>query len=503
MHDRGGSKDRMADNRAGATPPLVDLRDIERSFGAVRALAGVSLAIMPGECIGLAGHNGAGKSTLMQVLAGNLSPDTGTLAVAGTDETGRYGVAQANRLGIRCVFQELSLCPNLTVAENMRIRHPAIRGLSWRRRASALVRETLDRIFPGHGIRPDDLLSDLALGQRQMVEIAIVFAVSDTAPRLIILDEPTSSLDQTVAAQLLAQVRRFVAEGGSIVLISHILGEILSTCDRIAVMSDGRVTALRPAAGFTRTGLVEAMGHVAAQAPSVAAAAGVRSGPVVAQATPPRQTGGLALKAHRGEIVGLAGLAGHGQTALLVLMQNAAMARSRYAQLTGKVAFVAGDRQSDGVFPLWSIGGNITVRSLARLRRMGLIDTAAEAAMADEWRQRIGIRTPDMGNNILTLSGGNQQKALFARALASDADIILMDDPMRGVDIGTKQDVYALIRAEAARGRTFIWYTTEFDELRSCDHTYVFRSGRIVAEMPQSELTEARVLQSSFTEDAA
>ncbi len=108
-----------------------------------------------------------------------------------------------------------------------------------------------------------------------------------------------------------------------------------------------------------------------------------------------------------------------------------------------------------------------------------------------------------LGNNILTLSGGNQQKALFARALASDADIILMDDPMRGVDIGTKQDVYALIRAEAARGRTFIWYTTEFDELRSCDHTYVFRSGRIVAEMPQSELTEARVLQSSFTEDAA
>ncbi len=137
------------------------------------------------------------------------------------------------------------------------------------------------------------------------------------------------------------------------------------------------------------------------------------------------------------------------------------------------------------------------------MSRFGLIDARAERAMEEEWKARIAIRTPDMANGILTLSGGNQQKALFARALASDAEIVLMDDPMRGVDIGTKQEVYALIRAEAAKGRTFLWYTTEFDELRACDHVYVFRSGRIVADMARSELSEARVLQSSFEESAA
>ncbi len=486
-----------------ASPPLVSLGDIAKSFGAVKALGGVSLDLKRGECIGLAGHNGAGKSTLMQVLAGNLMPDTGRLSIDGSPVSHGFGVAAANRAGIRCVFQELSLCPNLTVAENMRIRHPSLKGFGWRRRAAALSRSSLDTIFPGHGIGADDLLSDLALGQRQMVEISIVFAVSDLAPRLIILDEPTSSLDQTVAAQLLAHVRRFVEGGGSIVLISHILGEILATCDRIAVMSDGRITQLRPAAQFDRVSLVEAMGHVVAETAHAGPQAKARTGPVVATAAPPRQGNDRRLVAHKGEIVGLAGLAGHGQTALLVLMQNAGARGSRFARLSGKVAFVAGDRQSDGVFPLWSIGQNITVRSLPALRKMGLIDKAAEAGMASDWRTRIGIRSPDMDNNILTLSGGNQQKALFARALASDADIILMDDPMRGVDIGTKQDVYALIRAEAARGRTFIWYTTEFDELLSCDHAYVFRSGRIVADMPRDELTEARVLQSSFAEDAA
>ncbi|WP_244492458.1 ATP-binding cassette domain-containing protein [Aureimonas sp. AU22] len=502
----------MMQSDGGAAPanasvrPLVDLQGVTKAYGAVRALGGVDFAIAAGECVGLAGHNGAGKSTLMQVLAGNVRPDTGTLSVAGSDETGRYSVERAGRLGVRCVFQELSLCPNLTVAENARVRHAFLRGFGWRARAATLITGQLDAIFPGHGIRPGDLVSDLALGQRQMVEIATVFAAGETPLSLVILDEPTSSLDAQVAGQLLAHVRRFVAEGGSVVLISHILGEILDTCDRITVMSDGRVVADRPASEFTRHSLVEAMGHVAhtddtGSEPETAAE---RSGtPVVAAAAPPRQGNGRRVEARRGEIIGLGGLAGHGQTALLVLLQNASRGRSRFAELHGRTAFVAGDRQSDGVFPLWSIGGNVTVRSLSALSRFGLIDARAERAMEDAWKARIAIRTPDMGNGILTLSGGNQQKALFARALASDAEIVLMDDPMRGVDIGTKQEVYALIRAEAAKGRTFLWYTTEFDELRACDHVYVFRSGRIVADMARSELSEARVLQSSFEESAA
>ena len=166
--------------------------------------------------------------------------------------------------------------------------------------------------------------------------------------------------------------------------------------------------------------------------------------------------------------------------------------------MKGPVALVAGDRASDGVFPQWSIAQNIGVRSLRRLRTGPLISPRLETKLADAWRQRIRIRTPDVGNNILSLSGGNQQKALFARALASDARVVLMDDPMRGVDYGTKIEVYDLIRAEAAAGRTFLWYTTETEELKNCDRAYIFRNGAVVAELTRDELTEERVIHSSF-----
>jgi ribose transport system ATP-binding protein len=166
------------------------------------------------------------------------------------------------------------------------------------------------------------------------------------------------------------------------------------------------------------------------------------------------------------------------------------------------VALVAGDRQSDGIFPQWSISANIGIRSLGRLRKGLLISPQREAELAQSWKDKIKIRTPDMDNNILSLSGGNQQKALFARALGSDARIVLMDDPMRGVDIGTKLDVYDLIRGEAAAGRTFLWYTTELEELQNCDHVYVFRHGRIVADLGRADLTEQQLIRASFQDVA-
>ena len=203
-----------------------------------------------------------------------------------------------------------------------------------------------------------------------------------------------------------------------------------------------------------------------------------------------------------GECVGLVGHNGAGKSTLMNILAGT-LQRSSGALSLGGVAFVAGDRQSDGVFNLWSIGHNMSIRSIAALRKLGLIDLKAEAMLQDDWRKRMAIRTEDVNNNILTLSGGNQQKALFARALASDAAIILMDDPMRGVDVGTKQEVYGLIRAEAEAGRSFIWYTTEFDELSHCDRAYVFRNGGIVAALNRGELSEERVLQASFAEAAA
>ena len=167
------------------------------------------------------------------------------------------------------------------------------------------------------------------------------------------------------------------------------------------------------------------------------------------------------------------------------------------------MSLVAGDRQTDGVFPLWSIAENIAIGSLRRFLKGPFLDHGAAHAFAEVWRAKIGIRTPDVDLPILSLSGGNQQKALFARALGSLAEIIVMDDPMRGVDIGTKQEVYGMIREEAGKGRTFLWYTTETDELQNCDRVYVFANGRIVAELGQGEVTEERVIQSSFLEATA
>lgn len=483
-----------------AADPVARLDGVEKSFGAVRALTGVDLALMPGECLGLVGHNGAGKSTLMNVLSGVLSPDSGRIEIGGRDETAGYAPGRAHRAGVRCVFQELSLCPNLTVAENARIIHPGIKGIGWRRRASRLIGAKLDEIFPGHGIANSALVGDLSIARRQMVEIARAFTVTDIPARVVILDEPTSSLDAVVAEQLLAHVRRYVAEGGCCILISHLLGEILATADRIAVMRDGAVVALDAAGGFDRASLVAAMGSVVeerTEAETVAGAKRTQGIPVV-RARPAAQTDDFELTAHPGEVVGLAGLSGQGQTDLLIQVFD----RSGGAEVAGPVALVAGDRQSDGIFPLWSIAENIAIGSLRRFLSGILLRPEQEYAFADAWRGKIGIRTPDVAEPILSLSGGNQQKALFARALGSDAEIVVMDDPMRGVDVGTKQEVYGMIRDEAAAGRTFLWYTTEMDELSNCDHVYVFRDGMIVADLAQSEMTEERVLHASFRSDA-
>ncbi len=485
-----------------ATPSriIVSLRGAEKHFGAVRALDDIDFDVRAGECVGLVGHNGAGKSTLMNVLAGTLSPDCGTMAIGeAINET--YSVVRAQRFGIRCVFQELSLCPNLSVAENTRINHPSLRGFGWRGRAAQLITAKLDEIFPGHGIDASDIVADLSIGRRQMVEVARAFTVTDDPLNLVILDEPTSSLDAHTAGQLLAFVRRFVAAGGSCILISHVLGEVLHNADRIVVMRDGKVVAADAARTYDRDRLVATMGGAARRdqgdAPTLLAKA---EGSPCVRARPALQGDGVELVARSGSIVGLAGLAGHGQTDLLLAIFKAAGRRKGGIEVTAPVALVAGDRQSDGIFPQWSIAENIGIRSLMRLRTGFLISPEREAELADVWKRRIGIRTPDMDNNILSLSGGNQQKALFARALGSDAEIILMDDPMRGVDIGTKLEVYDLIRQEAANGRTFIWYTTETEELDNCHHVYVFKNGRIVANLTRDELTEEKIIQSSFVE---
>ena len=482
---------------------IVHLKSVFKNFGAVRALMDVDLNVASGECLGLVGHNGAGKSTLMNVLAGTLSADDGAIGIHGQNMAGKYDVRQAHKNGIRCVFQELSLCPNLTVAENARVVHKSLRGIGWKKRARKLIKEQLDEIFPDHGISTEDIIGDLSIVKRQMVEIARAFTITDEPLHLVILDEPTSSLDAVTAKQLLEYVRKVVDMNQSCILISHLLGEVLNYTDRISVMKDGQVVSERPAREFNRDELVAAMGSIIEEdgkADQVRYDKSRDETPVMVRTRDESQEEGIEFLVHKGEIVGLAGLAGNGQTELLLQIYNSAMKgkRSDKVEVKGPVSLVAGDRQNDGIFHLWSIGRNVCIRSFKNMTKGFLIDSSQERAMSEEWKNKIKIRTQNMDNNILSLSGGNQQKALFARALGSDAEIVLMDDPMRGVDIGTKYEVYDLISAEAQKGRTFIWYTTEMEELSNCDYVYIFRDGNIVAEIPPSELTEEKVLQSSF-----
>jgi ribose transport system ATP-binding protein len=267
-------------------------------------------------------------------------------------------------------------------------------------------------------------------------------------------------------------------------------------------MKDGRVVAERSAGEFSTEGLVAAMGSVV-RARDANRPQRVISGlaPVLSQRAPAEEQA-IDFEAYPGEIVGLAGLGGHGQTRTLVSLF---MDRTSdwVLRRSNRVAFVAGDRHVDGNLPLWSILRNMTITLLTDITRFGLVDERVEAEFAQRWRERIDVRTQNLDNPILSLSGGNQQKVLFARALATGAPIVLMDDPMRGVDIGTKQEVYSMLRAEADRGRTFVWYSTETDEVCQCDRVYVFREGRIVAELKGAEVTEERILAASFEHGAA
>ncbi len=466
---------------------LIEARGIRKSFGAVHALVGVDFRLAPGEVLGLVGHNGAGKSTLMNVISGAIQRTEGRFVYSG-QAVDHWGTAEAQAGGLRCIFQELSLCTNLSAAENARIIHRSLRGFGWRHKARRLITKALDDIFPGHGIDVDTKIADLSIGERQMVEIARAFTETEDKVRCVILDEPTSALGHKPAEQLLAYIKTASRRGVACILITHRLNEILAVCDRVVVMIDGEIVGDRSTAGLTRSDLVGMMGNI--EVPHEQAAPTRNASQVLTVNHAGIDRADLPIKAAPGDIIGFAGLDGHGQRERL----RAIYATTREVP----VAFVAGDRSVEGVMPLWSIADNLTLRSLNGLQKGGFVSPSAARALAQTWSQRLKVKAPSIDTPILSLSGGNQQKVLFARALASDGQVILLDDPMRGVDVGTKQEVYQLIRDEAKRGRIFIWYTTEFEELRNCDRLYVFREGRAIAEVAGDKIDHNRILEASF-----
>ena len=466
--------------------PVLSIKGASKRFGPVVALRDADLTVGVGKIVGLVGHNGAGKSTLVNILAGNLPPDSGEILIGGQKVGVGHAPRQAHQMGLRVVFQELSLCPNLDVSENTRIVHREIGGPGWRRKAQSLIKASLDLIFPGHGIDLRTRIGDLPIAHRQMVEVARALTIADDPLRLVILDEPTSALGSHTTEQLLDHIRRSAAEGMSFILITHRLDEIYTVADEIVVMKDGSIAAVRSSFDLPQEELVRLMGG-GNQAGGGKARSVDSGAPLLVNIT-----GQVAIEARAGEVIGFAGLDGHGQRDVLLAMATGKIS------LGAAASFVAGDRQSDGVFPIWSIAHNLSISSLEAISRGLLLSNAAEKELAETWRKRIGIRSQDTDQTITTLSGGNQQKVLFARALAAAAPIVLLDDPMRGVDVGTKIEVYDLIRKEANNGRTFVWYSTEVEELTNCDRVYVFREGQVVARLDREDVSQHRIIEASF-----
>lgn len=477
------------------------LDGIDKRYGATHANRAVSLAIRPGEVVGLIGANGAGKSTLMRILTGIAAPDAGHFRLDGQALDTGFGPREAQGHGIRMVHQELSLCPNLTAAENFFLEAPGAARTRpfWLRPYRAAVRASLAAIFPGVRIDPDARTGRLDIARRQMLEIAR--AAHDPRLRLLILDEPTSSLGSTEARALHAHIRARAADGLAVIFISHKLHEVLDVADRVVAMRNGAVVWDRPRLATTLDALVEAVGGTAA-----AAEAGhvlQPQGPVLV-----RLSGALTrplgrdVELRAGEVVGLAGLEGGGQKPLLRRLFSAKATAPGDATRTARASFVSGDRQTEGVFPLWSVGENIAIGRIARRAPGAIVDARAEASAARTWAERLALAPERLPDPMLSLSGGNQQKALMARGLVDEAPIVLLDDPTRGVDIGAKRDFYRALRT-SGDGRLILWHSTEDAELLECDRVLVLAGGAVVADLSGDAIREDAIIGASFAHPPA
>jgi ribose transport system ATP-binding protein len=493
---------------AGTAQALV-VRDVSKRFAGVTALDRVSMSVGAGECVALVGHNGAGKSTLVKIVTG-VHPSgsyQGSVSIAGHDGPVR-SVRDAQRLGVAVVQQELTIIGTLTVAENLLLgRHTTRAGLI----RADLLREHAGRLLHRLGIEvdPQAPADSLGLAQQQMLEIA---RAVDAGARLLLLDEPTSSLTSRETETLFRTIRQLVADGVGIVYISHRLDELDQVADRTVVLRNGRVVLDTVASTLNRADLLDAMlgeGHAGGHGVQGAASAARPDtrlrlhGWTVPRRRPAEpEVRGVALEAGRGEIVGIYGAAGSGRSELLLSIYGARKPRSGTLTLDGAglavrspqdalragIGFVSEDRRSLGLQPHMTAAQNITLGCVARFTRAGLTRLPEENAIAERVADDVGLPRTMLHQPVLTLSGGNQQKALLARALAARPRLLLLDEPTRGVDVGARAEINRSLRSLAITGLTVIWASSEPEELLEyADRIVVLRDGEVVGTWLASE----------------
>jgi len=487
-------------------PPIVRLRGVRKSFGATVAVQSIDLELRAGEVHAWVGENGAGKSTLARILGGLHGDYRGEIQLAGR-ALRLSAPAVAVRAGIALVHQELSLVPELSVAENVflgrepRGRFPgSVDFGAMRQRAAALLAEL------GVELRAGEKLARLSPGERQLVEIAKGLA---REARVLILDEPTSSLSKREAERLLARVRELRERGLALVYVSHRIEEIFSVADRISVLRDGRLVATRAVGEWDEGSLLRAL--VGRELARPAERPRAVRGEAILRTEELGGDGfeGVSLSLHRGELLGLAGLAGAGRSSLLralfglapakrgrVLLRGVPLRSARPADaLRAGIAMVPEDRFHEGLIPERSLRENVALASLRELSRGPFIDGTREREAVAAVARRVGLERSSSETAVRRLSGGNQQKVVLARALLREPQILLLDEPTRGIDVGAKAEIHARLLELAREGTAVLLASSDLPELLAlCDRILVLRGGRVVAELSREAASEERVL---------
>jgi ribose transport system ATP-binding protein len=502
-----------------STNPLFRMEGISKRYGGVRALEKAELTVHAGRVHAILGENGAGKSTLIKTMAGVVAPDEGRMLLDGREVT-FADPAAANSAGIVCVFQELSLIPELSVADNIVVSNPPTRFGMIDRKAQRQIAEDALRRAGGGDIHPSTLIKDLSLSRRQIVEIAKALA---RKPRVLILDEATSALSAGDVESVFGVIRRLRDEGVALLYISHRMHEIAELADTCTVFRNGRNVATYEAGTKTDEQVVELMiGREYHNVfPPKPAAKPARQAPVLEtrDLTWAPRLNGVSLSVHAGEVVGLGGLDGQGQRELLLALFGVLRGTSGQILVDGKVvslnsprqakddrigmALIPEDRKTEGLMLPMAVRDNLSFAAMSMFSKGGVIDRAAERRAIGEMIRLLAIKTDGIAVPAGSLSGGNQQKVVIAKWLMRKPRIILLNDPTRGIDVGTKQEIYQLLRQLADDGAAIILYSTDYDELIGCcDKVLVMYDGAVKRTLTGAEISEKALIASALNIDS-
>jgi ABC-type sugar transport system ATPase subunit len=484
----------------------LEIRNVSKAFPNVQALTDVSLDIQPGEILAFMGENGAGKSTLLKIINGDYQPDAGTLTFDGR-EVSFANPRAAHQFGIRVIYQEPEIIPGVDVAENIWVGElPKRFGLLDRHRLNQQVRRSLAE-YGFEGVLPMDLLGDeLSSAQRQVVEI---MRALKSGVRVLALDEPTSSLTDDEVERLFALVRRLRDEGVAIIYVSHRIKEILQLCDRVAILRDGRLIAVKPAAELTDAEIVRLM--VGRELTDVFHRRPAGTDREVLRVEDVRSNWhrGVSFHINAGEVVGFAGLVGAGRTELAKVIFGELPKNSGRIVLDGRevtirrpddaidkgIGLAPEDRKREGLVLIRSVLENASLAILRRLSRFHFVRRRMERTVVSGFVEKLRVRTPSLDQEVGKLSGGNQQKVVLARWLAAKPKVLILDEPTRGIDVGAKAEIYHLIDDLANEGLGIMFISSELPELLGlADRIYVMQNGRITGELSGANATEEAVL---------